>query len=142
MSVEENKAVIRRLVHQVWNGGNTSLITELLAANYVYHNSRGDELRGAKGFERRMTVLKAAFPDLHMEIEDIFGEGDKVAYRLRTSGTFLGKLGDNEPTGKSFKTGASVFSRFEDGKVVEDVEYISEPTFVQQVGVVWTPRRG
>jgi steroid delta-isomerase-like uncharacterized protein len=141
MSVEENKAVIHRMVEEVWNGGNIPLITELVAADYVYLNPRGDELRGPKGFERRVTVMRSAFSDLHMDIEDAFGEGAKVAYRLRTSGTFLGKLRDIEPNGKSFISRASAFARFENGKIVEEVEYIGEPTIFEQLGVVWTPRR-
>ena len=141
MSVEENKAVIHRMVDEVWNEGDIALIPELVAADYVYLNPRGDELRGPKGFERRMTVMRAAFPDLHMEIEDAFGEGDKVAYRLRTSGTFLGKLRDIEPTGKSFVAKASIFSRFDDGKLVHEVEYVGEPTVFEQLGIVWAPRK-
>ncbi len=141
MSVDENKAVILRMVNEGWNGGDTALIPELVAADYVYHNPRGDELRGPQGFQRRMTAMRGAFPDLYMEIEDIFGEGDKVAYRVKTRGTFLVKFRDLEPTGKSFTARASLFARFAGGKVVHEVEYVGEPTAFEQLGIVWTPRK-
>jgi len=141
MSVEENKATVRRIIEEIWNIGNSSLVAELFSVEYIFHSPAGDELRGPEGFERRMKLLKRAFPDVHMEIEDIFGEGDKVAYRIKTKGTFFGKLGDIEPNGKSFQTRASIFSRFQNGKVIEDFEYMTEPSFIQQIGIVWKPGR-
>jgi predicted ester cyclase len=129
------------MVEEVWNGGHTSHLPDLVAAEYVYFNSRGDELRGPQGCERRMTVLRSAFPDLRMEIEDILGEGDSVAYRVKTRGTFTGKLRDNQPTGKSFAARASVFARFAGGKLVHEVEYVGEPTAFEQLGIVWAPRK-
>ncbi len=142
MSVEENKAVIRRMVDEVWNGRNGLLIPELVSADCVYRNPRGEELRGPQGYERRLAAFRTSFPDLRMEIEDIFGEGDRVAYRVRTTGTFLGKFLGIEPTGKSFTARASMFARFAGGKLVEEEEYIGEPTAFEQLGIVWTPPKG
>ena len=139
MSLEENKAVIRRMVEEVWNGRNAAPVLELVSADCVYRNARGDELRGQQGYERRLAAFRESFPDLRMEIEDIFGEGDRVAYRVRTTGTFLGKFRDIEPTGKPFTARASMFARFANGKLVEEVEYTGEPTAFEQLGIVWTP---
>ncbi len=139
MSVEENKALIRRMVEEGWNGRNALLISELVSADCVYRNPRGDELRGPQGYQRRLATFGTSFPDFRMEIEDIFGEGDRVAYRVRTTGTFLGKLRDIEPTGKSFTARASMIARFANGKLVEEVEYVGEPTAFEQLGIVWTP---
>jgi len=141
MSVEENKVVIRRIVEEVWNAGNTALIPELLGTDYVKHSPGGDELRGLESVARVMGALRAAFPDFRMEIENLFGEGDQLAYQLRTHGTFLGKFRDIEPTGKSFTTRVSIIARFDNRKVVEEFEYMTEPSFLEQVGIAWRPRR-
>jgi len=142
MSVEENKAIIRRLVQEGLNKDNIPLIKEYRAADYVYHNPAGIETRGLQDLERRITVLRTAFPDLHIEIEGIIGEGNEVAARLKTSGTFLGKFRDIEPNGKSFQTRASMFYRFGNGKIVEEFEYMTEPNFFDQVGITWRPVKG
>jgi steroid delta-isomerase-like uncharacterized protein len=142
MSVEENKAIIRRLVEEGLNGSNIALIKECRVADYVYHNPGGIETRGLQDLEKRLAAMGTAFPDLHIEIEDIFGEGDKVAARLKTSGTFLGKFREIEPNGKSFQTRASMFYRFGNGKIVEEFEYMTEPNFFDQVGITWRPAKG
>jgi predicted ester cyclase len=64
-------------------------------------------------------ATRAAFPDIHMKIDDMVAEGDKVAVRLTFRGTFKGKFGDLEPTGKQITVTAAYFYRFKDGKEME-----------------------
>jgi len=35
---ENNKAIVRRLIEEVWNKGNLSLVDELFAPNYEHHD--------------------------------------------------------------------------------------------------------
>lgn len=41
MSIEENKAIARRLVEEVQNQQHISAMDELYAPNYVYHAAHG-----------------------------------------------------------------------------------------------------
>ena len=45
-------------------------------------------------------MILNAFPDMHIDIEDLIAEGDKVVIRCTASGTHLGKFMDVPPTGK------------------------------------------
>ena len=70
---EANKAVVRRLVDEVLNGGHLELIDELYAP----------ELAGTA--KRRITPFRASFPDVHMEIVELIAEGDNVVGQFTCS---------------------------------------------------------
>jgi predicted ester cyclase len=68
--------------------------------------------------EMRLRWL-AAFPDLHLVIEDLVVEGDHLMARLRMSGTHRGPLAGMEPTDR--RVGVTVFDAWSvhDGQCVE-----------------------
>ena len=134
MSVEENKAIIRRAAEEVWNKGDMSVVPELIAPDYVYHSPFG-EFKGPEGCKQFVTMTRNAFPDIHMTIDDMVGEGDKVAVRLSWRGTFKGKFGDLEPTGKQVNMTSAYFYRFAGGKEVEALPYSDSLALYQQLGV-------
>jgi len=118
MSTEKNKAVIRRVVEEVFNKGDMSVVPEFIAPDYVYHSPFG-EFKGPEGFKQMVAMTRAAFPDIHMKIDDMVAEGEKLAVRLSWEGTFKGKFGDIKPTGKQVNMTAAYFYRFKDGKEAE-----------------------
>jgi hypothetical protein len=73
---EENKAIVCRLVDEVFNGGRLDVIDELYAP----------ELAGAA--RRWIAPFRASFPDVHMEIVELIAEDDKVAGRFTCSATW------------------------------------------------------
>ncbi len=66
MSAEENKAVLRRIEEEIFNKGDLAVVDELIAPDYVYHGSGGQEYKGPEGFKQIVTMFRTAFPDLHM----------------------------------------------------------------------------
>lgn len=135
MSTEENKASVRRIIEELWNEGNMAVCDEVLAPNYVFRIPDGQEYKGADGLKQYVTMARTAFPDLHLTIDDMFAEGDKVAIRCTWTGTFKGEMMGIAPTGKQIKMNAAVFCRFEGGKEVEAVELADQLTMFQQLGV-------
>ncbi len=134
MSVEENKATLRRVVEEIFNKGNMSVVPELIGTGYVYHSPFG-EFKGPEGFTQFVNMTRNAFPDIHMTLDDMVGEGDKLAVRLSWRGTFKGKFGDIEPTGKPVNMSAAYFYRFEGGKEVDAMPYADMLSMYQQMGV-------
>jgi predicted ester cyclase len=100
MSVEENKALTRRLVEEVWNKGNLAVADELLAAGYVFHHPAGQVLHGPEEYKQLANAARSAFPDIHFTIDDIVVEGDKVVYRWTLFGTHKGEFSGIPPTDK------------------------------------------
>ncbi|MGH2397169.1 MAG: ester cyclase [bacterium] len=91
----ENKALIHRLIDEVWNQRKLDILDELVAPDAVIHDlSRGPE--GAKEYVR---LFWAAFPDFQVTTDDMVAEGDKVALRWSAHGTHQGRLMGIEPTG-------------------------------------------
>ena len=107
MVTEANKAVVRRLVDEVFNGGHLELIDELYAAEI------------APAAKRWITPFRASFPDVQMEILELIAEGDTVVGRFTCSATHLGAWLGHAPTGRRFERvdEVSIF-RFRDGRIV------------------------
>ncbi len=82
-----NKALLGRMVH-AFETGNLSDVDALIDPDYVDHQGLdGTDLNGADGFRRVVTAARSAFSNLHVSIEDLIAEGDRVAARLLWHGT-------------------------------------------------------
>jgi len=142
MSVEQNKAVVRRLVEEVINKGNIGLFDELVASNLVDHALPPGFPPGAQGVKQFFSMLRAAFPDFHYTIEDMIGEGDYVVQRLTSQGTMKGEFMGMPPSGKHAAWSSMDFIRLKDGKVVEYWGIDDQLSMLQQLGFAPTPGQG
>ena len=134
MSIEKNKATIRRHVEEVFNKGKLAVADEIISPDYIYHGPVG-EFKGPEGFKQMVTIARQAFPDIHFVIDDVVAEGDKVAVRYTLTGTFKGEFMGIAPTGKKIKETSAYFYRFKDGKEVEALPFTDMLSFYQQLGV-------
>ena len=66
-----------------------------------------------------MELQRSAFPDRHTEIHRIVADSELVACHCTITSTHLGTYLDAEPTGKRLVTRLMMFSRVEDGRLVE-----------------------
>ncbi len=134
MSVEQNKESLRRCFEEVWNRGDLSVIPEVISPDYVGY-SPGATVKGLDGFEQMVRSQRTAMPDIHWSIDEVYGEGDTLAVRLTTTGTFTGKMGDTEPTGKRVNIQLVLINRYVDGKCVEATSFADRLTQYQQLGI-------
>jgi predicted SnoaL-like aldol condensation-catalyzing enzyme len=105
MSLEENKAVVRRWHDEFWGGkADLDRITEVLHPDYVRHPS----MAGVEATKQWMAQMFSEYPDGQTIPEDTIAEGDKVVTRWRA-----------EVGGKTIATGVSIH-RIADGKIIED----------------------
>jgi steroid delta-isomerase-like uncharacterized protein len=115
------QAVIRLLIEEVWNKGNWHpLADQYYAEDIIVHSPRQPEpMRGREAFEELHATLHAAFPDIHFELQDIVGEGGRLACRWIVSGTHEGEYFGFPATGRKMTTEEGIFYRFEDGLLRE-----------------------
>src|SRR4028119_364722 len=100
VSTEENKALARRVLEEMFNKGNLDAADELLAPDYVDHDpAMLEDVHGPEGFKEYVGAYRSAFSDIHLEIEDQIAEGDKVVTRWTGTGTHDGELAGIPPTG-------------------------------------------
>ena len=122
MSLEENKALIRRYIEAM--SGNPK--TEATLREYV-----ADE-----GLRRFIGTFEAAFPRYELTIEDLIAEGDKVAARLMIRGTHRGEFRGAAPTGREVTFRAIIIYQIEGGKIANHWLASDTLSIAQQVGLV------
>jgi len=83
-----------------------------------------------------------AFPDMHVTIDDMVAEGDKVAARVTMTGTHKGKFMGIPPTNKKVTMWGIVIDRIAGGKIVEDHGIFDTLGLMRQLGLVPTPGKG
>ena len=137
MSLEENKALVRRFV-DAYNNRNLGVFDELLAPNYFDHTSHVDR----EGLKQLMTMAFTAFPDFQETIEDIIAEGDKVWARITFTGTHTGEWMGIAPTGKTVTTEMVDIFRIENGKLVEYRDVNNNVDFLKKLGLIEYTEQG
>ena len=116
---EENKAIVKRIVQEIWNGGNLDLADELIAPDYVDNVSGTGSQVGPNGFKEAVNGVRDAFPDFVITINDMISEDDKVVLVWTFIGTHKGELMGIAPTDKLIEFDGIYLYRFKDGKLVE-----------------------
>ena len=135
MSLEANKAIARRVWNDVFNKRDLALADELVAADAINHEAPpGVPARGPESLKAAVTWLSAAFPDMHMAIDDVVAEGDKVVLQTTFSGTHQGPFWGIAPTGRRFAQHHVHVFRLADAKVVEHWAVRDDLGFLQQLG--------
>lgn len=125
MSIESNKAIVRRLWEEVWNQNDLSVCDEIFNAEYAEHE---------KEFA---PVFRTAFPDVHFSVEDMIAEGDKVVSRYTITGTHRGEFMGISATGKPVKLTTIWIHRLSEGRIVEGIDWgeFDRLSMLEQLGV-------
>lgn len=142
MSTEQNKTIIRRIPEELFNQGNLAAADELFAPNYTGHRPFPPGWpTGVAGVKQFASVLRTAFPDLHLAVEDVLGDGDKVVVRITASGTQQGAFMGIPATGKRAVWTETHICRMAGGQVVEHWVNTDQLGMLQQLGVIPMPER-
>ena len=101
MSTEENKTLMRRFFEEVYTKKNLAAIGEFIAPTHIDHSAAAAGLPGGpEGSSQAIGMMLTAFPDLHVTVEDMIAEGNKVVVRMTMRGTQQGAFGSIPPTSK------------------------------------------
>jgi C-1 hydroxylase len=137
MSLEENKALVRRWIN-VYNTHNLDSFDGFIAADYVDHTNKVDK----EGLRQLFTIGFTGFPDWHETIEDIIAEGDKVWIRISYTGTHTGEFMGIAPTGKKVTTKGVDIYRIVNGKLAEYWNVTDNMHLNTQLGLIEYTEQG
>lgn len=138
MSIEENKAIVRRFFEEGPSKGNLNIANELLSPDFTLHVPLPAS-PGIEGINEVITACRAAFEHLNVTIEDMTAEGNKVAARFTAHGIHKGSFMGLPATGKPITmTGIEIF-RIEDGKIAELWGEANLLGLMQQLGIIPVP---
>lgn len=137
MSIEENKAVIRRYIEVGWSTGDMGAVADAVDPGYRRHQpNMAMTVESEKELEQLIGMYRAGVPDLDIKIEHMVAEGDRVVTRVICRGTHSGELAGIPPTGKSVDFTATDIFQMAGGKVVESWHNVDDLGLLQQIGVI------
>jgi predicted ester cyclase len=110
MSPGTNKAIIRRMIEQVWNERRLDLYEEFFTENVVQHPIGIISKSGLESVKEDAGMILKAYPDLQYAIDDEIAEGDKVVNRWMMTSALHGELNVNLANGKKvIRSGVTIF---------------------------------
>jgi steroid delta-isomerase-like uncharacterized protein len=118
------RAFMERFFNEAINKQDTSGLDEFCAPDYKWHGEDNSEALGeAMGFDEYVTVCGSffeAFPDFHVDIQEILVDGDRACVRYVEGGTHVKDFAGFPATGKrSTWSGIGIF-HLRDGKIHEE----------------------
>jgi predicted ester cyclase len=118
---EANKALAKEWFEQVWNQKSEAAIDRLFhpqGKSWGFPDPEG-VLVGPEGFKTVHRNFCGAFPDLHIEIEDMVAEGDRLAVRWTVGMTHLGDHLGIKATGRKVVLRGSAFMIANGSQILE-----------------------
>jgi predicted ester cyclase len=113
------KAVIRRILAEVFGQGRLEVLDELLADDFVNHRVPPGMDSGIGSVRRIVEMERAAFPDLTYTVEREVEEGDVVMALTLAEGTHDGAIFGVPPTGRRVSWRQVHIGRMRDGRMAE-----------------------
>ena len=134
-----NKAAFRRFQDSV-NTGDAEVIAkvidEVVEPGLLFHAPVPAGANGTQALKQVWTVLLRAFPDLHVAVEDLVAEGDKVVARNIVTGTHKGEYHGVPPTGRSVSYQEIFIVRFAGGRIAEIWGVVDVYSQLRQLGLI------
>jgi predicted SnoaL-like aldol condensation-catalyzing enzyme len=142
VSLEENRAVVRRFVDELNNEGRMEVADEIFAPECYAHAldyrpvPMNPRVNGPAHIKPLTRLWRYGFPDWKMTIDQLIAEDDKVVLVYTAGGTHMGRIGDMGPTGKEIRfSGIRVF-RIVEGRIVEYWNLWDWKGLWQQLGMI------
>lgn len=133
---EKYKTAAKNLIEKGFNQKDMAAFETYFSPMLVDHALPPGLPEGFEGRKMFYSAFLAAFPDIHVHIEDLFSEGDKLVTRWSAHGTHDGELMGIPPTGKQASVSGIAIDRFENGQSVEHWEIFDQLGLMQQLGVI------
>ncbi|MFF1683083.1 ester cyclase [Streptomyces sp. NPDC058256] len=138
-SVEANKRVVLAFMQDVLNGHNGDHAVRYLTPGMSWHSGTVGTVAGRDNVADLMTTVVTSIPDLHAEVKDIFGQGNKVVVRLVVSGTQTGPLLGVPASGRHVQWDAIDLYHLDNGKISEEWASEDYVAFLNDTGAYKAP---
>jgi len=117
----EANMVLLRKGYELLQSGDLDAAVALLAEDFVAHLPvLSEPLHGSQIWKLGAQAMLEGFPDLRIEIEDMFGAGDRVAVRVRFRGTHQGTFEGVPASHRPVSFSSIEIYRLEGGKIAEE----------------------
>lgn len=134
-----NKEAYRRFCDAVNSGDMerlSSTIDEVVEPGALIRTPLPIGGNGAAKLKEVFRRLHQAFPDLHITVEDLIAEGDKVVGRNTVTGTHRGEYMGLPPTGRTVAYDEIFIFRCADGRIAETWGVVDVISQMKQLGLI------
>lgn len=128
MATTSRKRRLRTAWSRAWDHGAVEALDELLAPDYTRCSASSGATQDRAEFQRSITAVRTAFPDLRTVIDELLEEGDRVAVRWHSTGTHVGTFLEVPPTERGVQVHGVTFAHFREDTVASE-------------WVTWDPRQ-
>jgi steroid delta-isomerase-like uncharacterized protein len=133
MTIEDNKALVRRFIREIFERRHLEAVDELCADDFIGHTWDNADKAGLK---QAMGRVVKGLADVHFTIDDMIAEDDRVAVRVTASARQVGEFMGMPPSGRTYEISEIHIFRIRDGKVVEHWHQFDVPGMMKQLGGV------
>jgi steroid delta-isomerase-like uncharacterized protein len=130
MTLETNKALVRRFIAEIFERGRVEAVDELVADDFIGHTWGNADKDGLK---QTMDRVAKALADVHFTIDDMVAEGDRVAVRVTASARQVGESFGLAPSGRTYTIGEIHIFRIRDGQVTEHWHEFDRAGLIRQL---------
>jgi steroid delta-isomerase-like uncharacterized protein len=103
-------SLVKQFYERIWNAGDLAATSDLLAKDFVFRGSLGNELTGHDAFKEYVRSVRGALADYRCDIIHCVAEGDCAFAKMRFSGRHVASFRGHAPTGKEVLwLGAALF---------------------------------
>ena len=133
--VLQNKALVTRLVDEVWNSKQPQFIEKFFAEDFAT-STPGGVLYGPQGYRKIYDTYVQAFPDCQLKIVDLLGENDQIVVRFAFKGTHQGDFLGIKPTGRNVRIPGIIIMRIEEFKIVDQQVVWDTLSMLEQIQAI------
>jgi steroid delta-isomerase-like uncharacterized protein len=138
-TAEDNKAAFLRF-HDAANTGDIEVLSkaidEFVAPDAMIRTPLPIDATGTDALKQIWAMLLRTYPDIHLTVEDLIAEGDKVVGRTTVTGTHQGEFMGVAPTGNSVTYNEMFIFRFADGRIAEVWGVVDVYAQLRQLGMI------
>jgi len=135
MTEKDNLQVAKEAVAAL-NAHDIERYLKQIDESYVGESETLGVVQGREGARQMLTAMFQAFPDVHIELEQILASGDHVVSRAVVSGTHKGSFAGIAPTNKKVSWRSCNISELRNGKVTRSRLYADNVSLFRQLGVL------
>jgi steroid delta-isomerase-like uncharacterized protein len=138
MTQDENRRVFNEWI-EAHRAHDIDRMLTFLTDDITIQSAAGGKMPPAKSKEEARLhwgAIFETFPDMRMEPVDTTSEGDRILAEISHGGTMRGRMGDVEPTGKSYRVTGAFRLEFREGKIKSILSYWDTAAMLGQLGLI------
>ena len=134
MTIEQNRAIARRWMNELWQKNNKAAFDELLAPDFTFNYAAPGVTSDREGYKQTVNGVHIGFPSIDFTTEEMIAEGDKVVAYWKGRGVHKGEFWGVAPTGKQVTMEGISIIEIGNGKIVKEVGHMNALDVLQGIG--------